>query len=240
VEAHGSFASQSCIDCKAPFDGAEIRRLIQEERIPRCNRCRGLVKPDIVFFGEALPEAFHRKLGDLAEADLLFVIGTSLQVQPFASLTYFVPRSCPRVLINLEEAGDLGGRLDDVLLLGKCDDIVKELATELGWSEELKAAWAGTRTSLDNPPPADEESEEKSEEEPEQQVPEAGKTEEERLQREIDSLTKSVEDTLKVTDDLKKRVEEEAEVEVVKTEHDPLGSAKVADSGDEQKGGSNL
>jgi NAD-dependent histone deacetylase SIR2 len=54
VEAHGSFASQSCIDCKAPFDAAEIRRLIQEERIPRCNRCRGLVKPDIVFFGESV------------------------------------------------------------------------------------------------------------------------------------------------------------------------------------------
>lgn len=54
VEAHGSFASQSCIDCKAPFDAAEIRRLIQEEKIPRCSRCRGLVKPDIVFFGEAV------------------------------------------------------------------------------------------------------------------------------------------------------------------------------------------
>ena len=54
VEAHGSFASQSCIDCKTPFDAAEIRRLIQEGRIPRCNRCRGLVKPDIVFFGESV------------------------------------------------------------------------------------------------------------------------------------------------------------------------------------------
>jgi len=54
VEAHGSFASQRCIDCKTPFDTAEIKRLIQEEKIPRCSRCRGLVKPDIVFFGEAV------------------------------------------------------------------------------------------------------------------------------------------------------------------------------------------
>ena len=54
VEAHGSFASQSCIDCGVPFDAAEIKRLIQEEKIPRCSRCRGLVKPDIVFFGEAV------------------------------------------------------------------------------------------------------------------------------------------------------------------------------------------
>lgn len=59
MEAHGSFASQRCIDCKAPFDAAEIRRLIQEERLPRCNRCRGLVKPDIVFFGEAVSVPFH-------------------------------------------------------------------------------------------------------------------------------------------------------------------------------------
>ena len=57
MEAHGSFASQGCIDCKAPFDAAEIRKLIQEDKIPRCNKCRGLVKPDIVFFGEAVSMA---------------------------------------------------------------------------------------------------------------------------------------------------------------------------------------
>jgi len=232
VEAHGSFASQSCIDCKTPFDAAEIRRLIQEEKIPRCNRCRGLVKPDIVFFGESLPEAFHRKLEGLAEADLLFVIGTSLQVQPFASLTYFVPRSCPRVLINLEEAGDLGTRRDDVLLLGKCDDVVKELATELGWLKELKEAWAETRTTLDNPPAADE-----SEEGSEDQVSEAEETEEEKLQRELAWITKSVGDTLKITDDLKKRVEEEVEVGSSKA-----GAGAVGTGGEEklQKDGPNL
>lgn len=167
---------------------------------------------------------------DLAEADLLFVIGTSLQVQPFASLTYFVPRSCPRVLINLEKAGDLGSRRDDVLLLGKCDDVIKQLAKELGWLEELKAAWAETKASLDSPPPTDEEPEE-----PEGQAPAAEETEEERLQREIAWLTKSVEDTLKVTDDLKKRVEEEAEEEVAK-----IARPESADVGKVQKDGSNL
>jgi NAD-dependent histone deacetylase SIR2 len=172
-------------------------------------------------------------LGDLAEADLLFVIGTSLQVQPFASLTYFVPRSCPRVLINLEKVGDLGTRKDDVLLLGKCDDIVKELAEELGWYEELKAAWAETRTSLDNPPPADEE----SGEEPEDQVPEAEETEEERLEREIALITKSVGETLRVTDDLKIRVGEEVKEDVVKPVRPP---AEMAEVGDLKKDGSNL
>ena len=148
-------------------------------------------------------------------------------MQPFASLTYFVPRSCPRVLINLEEAGDLGTRRDDVLLLGKCDDVIKELATELGWLKELKATWAETRTTLDNPPPTDE-----SEEEPEDRVPKAKaeETDEERLQREIAWLTKSVDTTLKITDDLKKRVEKEAKEE----------SPKKGSKGSPPKGGSSL
>ena len=167
----------------------------------------------------------------MAEADLLLVIGTSLQVQPFASLTYFVPRSCPRVLINLEEAGDLGTRQDDVLLLGKCDDVVKELAKELGWLKELKATWAETRTSLDDPPPAEDESEES-----EEQATEAEETEEERLQREIAWLTHSVDVTLRVSDDLKKRVERETKQEVVK----PLSLAEAGEAGSSQKGGSNL
>ena len=136
------------------------------------------------------------------------------------------------MLINLEEAGDLGTRQDDVLLLGKCDDIIKELAEELGWIKELKATWAETRTSLDNPPPADEE----SEEELENKVPEA-ETEEEKLQREIDLLIKSVDESLRVTDDLKIRVGKEVEKDVAKTVHPP---AETGEAGNLKKGGSNL
>lgn len=231
VEAHGSFASQSCIDCKAPFDANEIRKLIQDDKIPRCGRCKGLVKPDIVFFGEALPPVFHKKLGNLAEADLLIVIGTSLQVQPFASLTYLVPGSCPRVLINLEEAGDFGTRRDDVILLGKCDSVIKDLAKELGWYKELKAAWAKTRTSLENAPSTDEE----SEEEPEGQASDAEETAEERLKREIAWLTESVDATLRITDDLKERVQKETKEEVVGTLSPSSSAEKAEDEGNLEK-----
>lgn len=54
VEAHGSFASQRCIDCKSPYDSEEIKQKVMEAKIPKCKRCGGLVKPDIVFFGEAV------------------------------------------------------------------------------------------------------------------------------------------------------------------------------------------
>lgn len=131
------------------------------------------------------------------------------------------------MLINLEEAGDLGTRQDDVLLLGKCDDVVKELAKELGWLKELKDTWAETRTSLDNPPPADEGSEEESE----GQAAKAADTAEEKLQQEIAWLTQSVEVTLKVTDDLKKRVEKETKEEVAKGSTEKLSTENLGKDG---------
>lgn len=55
--------------------------------IPTCTECNATVKPDIVFFGEQLPERFFRCVGsDLQRCDLLIIMGTSLTVQPFASL----------------------------------------------------------------------------------------------------------------------------------------------------------
>ena len=123
-------------------------------------------------------------------------------------------------------------------MLGKCDDIIKNLAGTLGWLNELKEIWAETRTTLDNPPPTNE-PEEEPEEESEDQVAEVGETEEEKLQREIAWLTKSVDEAFKITDDLKKRVEKEAKEENRKKEL-PSIPTETADVGSSEKSGSNL
>ena len=73
---------------------------------PTCEDCNSLVKPDIVFFGENLPRRFfERTAADLPACDLLVVMGTSLVVQPFASMIDEVAKDCPRLLINREKAG---------------------------------------------------------------------------------------------------------------------------------------
>jgi len=148
IEAHGSFATQRCIECKRPYDDEKIKKAVINSAIPRCGHCNGLVKPDIVFFGEALPPQFHVSIRSLQDADLLIVIGTSLTVHPFASLVGLVPDDCPRVLINLDEVGNFN-RQDDIVSLGKCDDIIRELCRELGWEEELERAWAATKDSVE-------------------------------------------------------------------------------------------
>lgn len=136
VEAHGSFATNRCIVARCRAPAADISDMVLEKKIPRCRKCGGLVKPDIVFFGEALPDLFHERLGDLRKADLVIVAGTSLQVQPFASLPERAGGDVPRLLLNMEDVGDFDREMD-VVKLGKCDDSFRELAQACGWEDEL-------------------------------------------------------------------------------------------------------
>ncbi|KAL1922474.1 uncharacterized protein VTP21DRAFT_10013 [Calcarisporiella thermophila] len=149
VEAHGSFATGHCVNCGWRTSMEWIREKIFMDEIPYCERCNELVKPDITFFGEQLPERFFQRLMDFQEADLLIVFGTSLKVQPFASLIDRVPEDTPRLLINLTKAGvtglpfmgfDFEGRFyqRDALFLGTCDAGAVELAKLCGWEAELE------------------------------------------------------------------------------------------------------
>lgn len=203
VEAHGSFASQRCIDCGASFPDAEMREHVRRKDVPHCKACEGLVKPDIVFFGEQLPHSFFVNRGLPSQADLCIVMGTSLMVQPFASLPSFCAEGVPRVLINLEQAGSMGSRADDVLLLGDCDEQVRLLAEACGWGEELEEMWAKTAPKV-----ALERLGEGKEGERKGEGKEKEKTADEILEEEVQKLTREVEKTLKLTESHKERVRE--------------------------------
>ncbi|KAF9013132.1 DHS-like NAD/FAD-binding domain-containing protein [Cyathus striatus] len=180
VEAHGSFASQRCIDCQTEFDDESMKEHVLKKTIAKCKSCGGHVKPDIVFFGEDLPRLFKKSATNMLKADLLIVMGTSLTVHPFASLAGMPDEFCPRVLINLERVGDFGRRSDDVVLLGKCDEVVGELCQELGWEEELLKLWEKTKYSVEG-----------AEEEPAE-----SEDEEALLEKEIEAVTAAIERSL--------------------------------------------
>ncbi|KZC07432.1 NAD-dependent protein deacetylase sirtuin-2 [Dufourea novaeangliae] len=159
VEAHGTFHTGRCLKCRAPYTLPWMKKKIIEGIIPKCEECdEGVVKPDIVFFGEMLPERFHDLIErDFVQADLLIIMGSSLVVQPFASLVDRVRSNCPRLLINKEKVGvqdrlsrllglrqglvfdtkgSHGGR--DVAWLGDCNTGCQLLAEKLGWADELR------------------------------------------------------------------------------------------------------
>ncbi|KAJ3610814.1 hypothetical protein NHX12_022905 [Muraenolepis orangiensis] len=134
IQCHGSFATASCLVCKHSVDCEAIREDIFNQVVPHCPHCPdiplAIMKPDIVFFGENLPEMFHRAMKqDKDEVDLLIVIGSSLKVRPVALIPNSIPHDVPQILINREQLPHLNF---DVELLGDCDVIVNELCHRLG------------------------------------------------------------------------------------------------------------
>uniref|UniRef100_A0A8C2J9N9 protein acetyllysine N-acetyltransferase n=1 Tax=Cyprinus carpio TaxID=7962 RepID=A0A8C2J9N9_CYPCA len=135
IQCHGSFATASCLVCKHKVDCEAVREEIFNQVVPHCPRCPAdvpyaIMKPDIVFFGENLPEFFHRAMKqDKDEVDLLIVIGSSLKVRPVALIPSSIPHDVPQVLVNREPLPHLNF---DVELLGDCDVIVNELCHRLG------------------------------------------------------------------------------------------------------------
>jgi NAD-dependent deacetylase len=87
VEVHGSIATSSCRGCAASYGLDEMDALFDPDGVALCAGCTGPVKPDVVLFGEMLPEAAMRKAQQLAEAaELLICAGSSLAVYPVAGL----------------------------------------------------------------------------------------------------------------------------------------------------------
>nr|XP_043901869.1 NAD-dependent protein deacetylase sirtuin-1 [Solea senegalensis] len=133
IQCHGSFATASCLVCKNKVDCEAIREDVFNQVVPHCPQCPdiplAIMKPDIVFFGENLPEMFHRAMKqDKDEVDLLIVIGSSLKVRPVALIPNSIPHEVPQVLINREQLPHLNF---DVELLGDCDVIINELCHRL-------------------------------------------------------------------------------------------------------------
>lgn len=87
IELHGNIFRYKCLDANHPVD---LETLPDSEEIPpRCPTCGSLVRPDVVWFGEYLPEgAFERALAEARRCDVMLVVGTSGVVQPAAMLPH--------------------------------------------------------------------------------------------------------------------------------------------------------
>lgn len=98
---HGTVETSSCLACGKNVRTETLYPLIEAGKVPQHENCGGVFKPDIVFFGEHLPEdvlACAQKA--ITEADLLILAGTSLQVYPAAGLPNFRRNACRLVIVN--------------------------------------------------------------------------------------------------------------------------------------------
>lgn len=87
IEVHGSIATSSCTSCGSTYRLEEVDDLFEDDGVATCRGCCGKVKPDVVLFGELLPEATMAEAQEAcAGADLLLCVGSSLEVYPVAGL----------------------------------------------------------------------------------------------------------------------------------------------------------
>ena len=108
-ELHGSPAHHHCLRCRKEFGYAEIAPRVLAGEVPHCP-CGGVIKPDIVFYGGSLDsDLLDQAFRDMEEAELLLVLGSSLTVQPAASLPLATRSGGGRIVIVNAQPTPLDG-----------------------------------------------------------------------------------------------------------------------------------
>ena len=119
-EIHGSIYRNYCIKCNKFYDAEYV---FSSKGIPKCE-CGGIIKPDVVLYGEQLGEDFTLAIDSVMKADLMIVAGSSLSVYPASSLIHYF-RGKHLVIVNLDTTDY--DRIADLVINKKLGDVFSKL-----------------------------------------------------------------------------------------------------------------
>jgi NAD-dependent deacetylase len=129
LELHGNIERSYCTECGKKAESSENT---PDKRVPKCEYCGGLIRPDVVWFGEMLPEAvFERSIEAAEYCDLFLLVGTSAVVYPAAGLPMTAKGNGAYVVEINTERTEISDKVDETLL-GKAGEILPEIAEEMG------------------------------------------------------------------------------------------------------------
>ncbi|NWF70693.1 MAG: NAD-dependent deacylase [Chloroflexi bacterium] len=106
IELHGHLREATCTQCFTVYQAEPlIARFIEDGQLPRCEKCSGVLKPNVILFGEQLPvRALYAAQASARACDLMVVIGSSLEVAPASDLPVLALRNNAKlIIINLQE-----------------------------------------------------------------------------------------------------------------------------------------
>lgn len=132
IEVHGHTRTATCLDCGHSMVTDNLWDVVMAGGMPPpCPKCGGLVKPDVILFGELLPpDALQQAQEAALFADVMLVAGSSLEVMPAADLPFLTRRSGGRlIIVNL--GGTSADPLADVVIRGDVAEILPRLADEV-------------------------------------------------------------------------------------------------------------
>ncbi len=131
-EVHGSSDRLICTEC---YETVNRKQDMTEanwvDNVPYCLKCNGLLKSDIVLFGEMLPQdVFNKSVEAVKKTDNLIIAGTSAQVAPVSTLPMIMNRNAKLIEINIEETS-LTGLRTDYFLQGRTEKILIDLVDKI-------------------------------------------------------------------------------------------------------------
>ncbi len=129
IEFHGNGDTLICLSCGLEYP---VREVSLESLPPSCPQCGGVLKPQVVFFGEPIPpDALEEAFREADQCDVILVVGTSAQVYPAADLPRRVAWAGGSIIeINLEET-HLTQDMTHVFLQGSASEILPRLVEEM-------------------------------------------------------------------------------------------------------------
>ncbi len=128
LELHGTYSTGHCLKCNKIYTIEEIKVISENNtRVPLCQVDQGVIKPDVIFFGEPLDSGvLGRAAGLASSADLMLVIGCSLEVYPAASLPLYTRKNGGR-LIFFNTTTTVHDKLADLVCLGKAGEVLPQV-----------------------------------------------------------------------------------------------------------------
>jgi NAD-dependent deacetylase len=104
-ELHGHLREATCVHCFTVYPAAPIiNQFLEDRKVPHCPTCGGVIKPNVILYGEQLPVAQLQGARDATrKADLMLIIGSSLEVAPASELPALAARAGAKlVIVNIE------------------------------------------------------------------------------------------------------------------------------------------
>lgn len=128
-EFHGNSKKLVCTACDHHFNVSED---IFDHIPPRCEKCKGLIKPDFIFFGEAIPQDAYQISVELAKgSDVFLVIGTTGEVMPANHIPVLAKQNGAKIIEVNPEHSKFTYNITDIYLQGKAGEVLDLLAKEM-------------------------------------------------------------------------------------------------------------
>lgn len=131
-ELHGHLRDSTCIQCFRVYEAEDsLQQFLIDGSVPKCVACGGVLKPNVILFGEQLPyQALQGAKNESKQCDLMMIIGSSLEVAPASDLPMLAQRHGAKVIIvNLEST--FFDRYADKVIYGDAADILPRIVQRL-------------------------------------------------------------------------------------------------------------